>query len=139
MTAIGTRNLTLEIGGTDVSAQVSAVTIPSAESDSDFLSFADAAAGGARKYTLKFTATQDPDTGTVWDQVWSHAGETVTGTVAPFGNATPSLSQPHFSFSAVISEPNGDLLGGEAKASASARFTFDAEWELTAKPTKVTA
>jgi hypothetical protein len=137
--AIGTRKLTLEIDGGDVTAQVSDVRIPSAESDSDFLSFADAAAGGARLYTLKFVAVQDTTTGTLWDQVWTHAGETVTGTVAPYGNETPTVSEPHFTISAIITEPDGDLLGGEANASSTARFTFEVEWELTAKPVKVTA
>jgi hypothetical protein len=139
VTAIGTRLLTLEIDSGDVTAQVSNVRVVSAESDSDFLSFADAANGGARQYTLAFTATQDPATDTLWDQVWTNAGATVTGTIAPFGNAAPSLSEPHFTISAVIKEPDGDLLGGEANASTTARMTFECEWELTAKPVKVTA
>jgi len=58
LTALGTRALTLTIGGEDYTAQVSDCRITAGESDSDFVSFADAAAGGAREYKLAFTAVQ---------------------------------------------------------------------------------
>ena len=38
-----------------------------------------------------------------------------------------------------IQEPDGDLLGGEANASTSAKFTVEVSWPFTAKPTRVTA
>lgn len=139
MAAIGTRLLTLEIDGTAYTAQVSAVTIESAESDSDFITFADAASGGARDYTLNFTAVQDAASGTLWTEVFENSGDTVPFTVAPYGNAVPSASEPHFEGSAIISDPDGALLGGEADVSASARMTIECSWKCTAKPTKVTA
>ena len=139
MPALGTRLLTLSVGGEDMTAQVSNVRITSQESESDFVSFEDAAAGGAREYRLAFTAVQDVSTGTMWDQVFSNAGTTVPVLLKPAGGTTPSPAAPHFTGNVVISEPDGDLLGGEANASASARFTFEAEWVFTAKPTKVTS
>lgn len=139
MTAIGTRLLTLTVDGTDVTAQVSTCLIKSGETDSDFVSFADAAAGGGREYTLELTFVQDPATGTLWDQVWSHAGEEIPVVVKPYGNATATAGQPHWSATAIVSEPDGDLLGGEADASPSNRFVTEVEWKLTAKPVKVVA
>lgn len=139
MAALGTRLLTLEIDGTDFTAQVSNVRIVSGESDSDFVTFADAAAGGAREYRLAFTAVQDPEAGTLWDEVWTNAGDTVPFTIAPAGGASASPTTPHFEGSAVITEPDGDILGGEANSSTTARFTFECEWTCTAKPTRVTA
>lgn len=136
MAALGTRLLTFEVDGNDFTAQVSNVRIVSGESDSDFVTFADAAAGGAREYRLEFTAVQDPETGSLWDEVWSNAGDTVPFTIAPVGGSTPSPANPHFTGSAVISEPDGDLLGGEANASASARFTIECSWVCIAKPDK---
>lgn len=138
MAALGTRLLTLTIGGTAVTAQVSKAVITSGEADSDFVTFADAAAGGAREYRLEFTGVQDPATGTLWDRVWSAAGTTVAFVLAPAGG-TASAANPHFSGNAVITEPDGDLIGGEANSSTSSRFTFEASWVLTAKPTKVVA
>lgn len=139
MAALGTRLLTLSVGGTDYTAQVSNCRITSAAADSDFTSFADAANGGAREYKLAFTAVQDVAAGTLWDKLWTAAGTTVPVIVKPAGGATsPSVAQPHFTGSVVVTEPDGDLLGGEANASATSRFTFECEWAFTAKPVRVT-
>lgn len=139
MAALGTRTLVLTIGGTDYTAQVSRAVITSGEADSDFVTFADAAAGGSREYRLEFTAVQDLATTTLWDKVWSSAGTSVAYLLKPYGNATASPTQPHYSGNATITEPDGDFIGGEADASSSARMTFECSWVLTAKPTKVTA
>lgn len=138
MAALGTRLLVLTIGGTDYTAQISKSVITSGTADSDFVTFANAAGGGAREYRLEFTAVQDLATGTLWDKVWTAAGTTVAGLLKPYGNAAASVSQPHYSFNATITEPDGDFLGGEADASTSARMTFECSWVLDAKPTKVT-
>lgn len=140
MTALGTRLLTISIGGTDYTAQVSDCRITSQAADSDFTTFADAAAGGAREYRLKFKAVQDPATGTIWDKVWTGAGTSVAVILKPAGgSATPSPTQPHFTGNVTVTEPDGDLLGGEADASTTARFTFECEWVWAAKPTKLIA
>lgn len=138
MAALGTRLLTLSIGGTDYTAQISKAVITSGEADSDFVTFAQTAAGGAREYRLEFTAVQDMATTTLWDKVWTSAGTSVAYILKPYGNAAASVSQPHYSGNATITEPDGDFIGGEADASTSARMTFEVSWVLDAKPTKVT-
>jgi hypothetical protein len=139
MAALGTRSLTLSIGGTDYTAQISKGVITSGEADADFVSFADAAAGGAREYRLECTGVQDLVTGTLWDKVFTSPGTSVAFILRPYGNATASTTQPHFAGNAIISEPDGDFIGGEADSSATARMTFDISWVCTAKPTRVTA
>ncbi len=139
MAAIGTRHLVLYVDESNVTAEVASAIVRASETDSDFISFADAAAGGGRQYTLALRFVQDATTASLWDQIWSHAGEEVDIEIRPYGNAEPSASQPHFTATAVITEPDGDLLGGEADASPTQRFTVEVEWALTAKPTKVTA
>lgn len=138
MAALGTRLLTLSIGGTDYSAQVSKTVITSNPADSDFTTFAQAAAGGGREYRLEFTAVQDLATTTLWDKVWTVPGTTVAGLLKPYGNSAASVSQPHYTFNATITEPDGDFIGGEADASTTSRMTFECSWVLDAKPTKVT-
>lgn len=138
MAALGTRTLVLTIGGTDYTAQVSKAVIVSGERDSDFVTFTDAAAGGAREYRLEFTAVQDLTTTTLWDKVFSSAGTSVAYLLKPYGNAAASAGQPHFSGNATITEPDGDFIGGEADASTTARMTFECSWVLDAKPTRVT-
>lgn len=139
LAGIGTRLLKITIAGTEYNAQVSKAVIVSGESDSDFVTFADAAAGGAREYRLEFTAVQDAVAGTLWDRVWTAAGTTVACVLKPYGNAVASATEPHYSFNAVVSEPDGDFIGGEADVSVTARMTFEASWVLEAKPTKVVA
>jgi hypothetical protein len=139
MAAIGTRRLILSIDGDDVSADVSSATIVSAATSSDFVSFADAAAGGGREYHLKLTFVQDAVTASLWDQVWSAAGTDVAVIVQPYGSAAASATTPHFHGTVTIVEPDGDLLGGDADASTTARFVTEVEWPFTAKPTRVVA
>ena len=139
MTALGTRLLTLDLGGSDYTAQVSNCRITSGAAETDFISFLDAANGGAREYKLAFTAVQDPAVDTLWDKVFSTPGTVVAGVVMPNGGNAPTPETPAFEFNATITEPDGDLLGGEANASQTARFTFECEWSLTAKPVRKTA
>lgn len=139
MAALGTRLLKIKIGATEFTADVSRCEITSKAADSDFTSFADAAAGGAREYALEFTAKQDLATASLWRLVWASAGTTTAVKVAPYGNAAAaSTTEPHFSGNVTITEPDGTLIGGEAKSSVSARMTFTARWVFTAKPSEVT-
>lgn len=139
MAALGTRLLKITVAGTDYTAQCSKAVITSGESDSDFVTFADAAAGGARQYNLEVTAVQDLAASTLWDRIWTAAGTTVACVLMPYGNASPTVAQPHYSFNAVVTEPDGDFIGGEADKSTTARMTVEFAWPLEAKPTKVTA
>lgn len=138
-TPLGTRSLKLKIGTVEYNADVTDCEIVSAASDSDFLTFAQAASGGARKYTLKFTCSQDPaDATSIWSKIWLNAGTTAAVVVNPYGGATLSATNPALSGNVTIKEPDGTLLGGAADDSTTARFTMDVEWEFTAKPTLTT-
>lgn len=145
MAVFGTRAAVLRLAtqavpGTfaDYTADVAEVRIDSDESDSDFLSFAEAAAGGARKYTLVMTLRQANDTTGLWYKAWNEAGQTAPYEFWPNGRpgtGTPSATQPKYSGSVVIKEPNGTFIGGEANNSTTAVFTSEFEWDCTAKPT----
>jgi hypothetical protein len=137
MSALGTRKLKIEIDGNEYTAEVSKSVVTSQKSDSDFTSFAGAASGN-RAYFLNITAVQDAETGSLWREVWDNAGTTVPVTMMPYGNAAPSITEPHYTMNATIEEPEGDLLGGEADESTTGRFTFEVSWPLDAKPTEVT-
>lgn len=138
MAAIGTRLMQITVDSTDYTAQCSAVTVESAESDSDFTSFADAAGGGARDYVLNFTAVQDAATGTLWDEIYSNTGDEVEVILKPYGNEVATEAQKHFMVTATITEPDGVLLGGEADASTSAKMTVEGSWPCT-RPVPITA
>jgi hypothetical protein len=139
MAAVGTRKLTLTIDGDEVTPEVSKAEILAEETDSDFVSFADAAAGGGRTYKLALTFTQNLAAASLWDKVWAESGTEVPVLVRPYGNATATAGEPHFSGTVVVTEPDGTILGGEADASSTARWVTEVEWVFTAKPTRVVA
>jgi len=133
------RLISLDVDEVDRSDEVSKAVITSAKADSDFTSFAAARSGGSRDYTLEMTIAQDHASGTLWDLIWTGAGTEVGGVYAPYGNTTPTTSQPHYGITAVVSEPDGDFLGAEATDSTSAVAVVEVAWKLTGKPTKITA
>lgn len=138
MTALGTRMLVVTVGATDYTAQIFNCEIVSRAADSDQTTFAEAAAGGGRIYSLKFVMTQDLATTGLWDKIWSAAGTSVAVLVKPYGNAAASTTQPHYSGNVTVTEPDGTLIGGDANASTTARWTVEVSWDFAAKPAKVT-
>lgn len=137
MAQIGTRNMKIEVDGNEYTPEVSNARFAAADGDSDFLSFADAAAGGNKDYTFNFTAAQDLATGSLWRIMFDNAGDEVVVTLMPYGNAVPSATEPHVTSTVTVGAPDGDFLGGEANTSKSAKMTWDGAWEAT-KPTLVT-
>lgn len=138
MAALGTRLLKVKVGSTEYTAEVSKCEVVAGPADSDFTSFADAATGGAREYKLEIVAKQDLATGSLWRNVWTAAGTTIAVKVNPYGNATATATEPHYTGNVTITEPDGTLIGGEANSSTSARMTFAVSWVFAAKPAEVT-
>lgn len=139
MTALGTRSLKLSVGATDYTAQISNCEITAEDADSDFVTFADAASGGAKVWKLKGTIVQDLETTSLWNYVWASPGSSVAALIKPHGNATASTTQPHYSGNVTVQVPDGTVIGGDADASTTSRFTVDIEWPFDARPTKVMA
>jgi len=139
MAEYGTRSLVLRINGTDYSGAVNKARIKSAGTDSDFVSFSDAAAGGTRKYTLVMNVKQDDAASALWFFAWSQPGQTVPYEMWPNGrpgSGVASPAQPKFSGNVVVMEPDGDFIGGDADPSTTKVFQSEFEWDCTAKPTR---
>lgn len=134
-TIIGTRKTILKIASTDVSSEVSSVILTSGKKDSDFMSFTEALAGGARDYKLKLKIRQDTAAASLWYNMWSLLGTDVTYEFWPNGGTVASATAPKFSGSVTVMEPDGDFLGGDANASPTAVNIAEVEWVCTAKPT----
>lgn len=132
---VGSRATELFIDGVNVTDEVSSVVLASAETESEFVSFADALAGGGRDYTLKITMRQDTDTASLWYVIWNAAGDDLTYEFWPNGGSpTPSATTPRFAGSITVSEPDGDLLGGDANTSPRVVQVTEVEWKCTDKP-----
>lgn len=141
MPDVGTRALVLRVDDTDFTSSVSNVRLTAGDQTTDFLSFAQAAAGGAREYKLAMTMKQATDTTSLWYYAWSESGSDVAVEVWPNGynGGVASTTYPKVSGTVTIVEPDGDFLGGAANKSTTAKMTMDVEWTFTAKPTIVTA
>lgn len=140
-TIIGTRATEFFLDSTDFTAEVATVTLMSEENNEGFPSFAQALAGGVRRYKIKLKIRQDTDTASLWYYLWNEAGTTNTYTFWPNGGSGtgPSATYPSFSGSVIIKEPDGEFLGGESNPSATAVQVVEVELECTAKPTLAVA
>lgn len=136
MTVLGSRKLTLTIDGDEVSAEVTSAKFTSADAASGDISFAEAAANGGKQYALVLKFFQDPSVDSLWDKVWSASGSDVPIVLHPNGGATADATHPKFSATATISEPDGDLLGGDASRDSSIRYLTEVTWLLTGKPVR---
>lgn len=139
MSKAGTRLLTVTVASNSATDQCATAKFTSGDQDSDFITFADAAAGGARAYNFVSKIAQDMVSGTLWDLMWSAPGSSVTVKIAPYGNAVASPTQPHFQAQCTVKEPDGDFIGGDADASTTAKMAVDFTWPCDAKPTKITS
>ena len=138
MPDVGTRKLVLKVGGDDYSDSVSTAELTAGEADTDFVSYAAALAGGEREYKLHVVFKQNTDAAALWYFAWDNVGDEVAFELWPNGGSVASTTNPKFTGTVVITEPDGPLIGGEAKPSVTAKQTTECEWTCVAKPTLVT-
>lgn len=100
------------------------VALDNEEKDSDIVTFADVAGGGARQFFLEANAVSSTGTDSFWRYVWEHSGETqVPFIFAPHGNEDASPEQPHFTGMCTIgAKPK---MGTEADQTSDFEVRFD--------------
>lgn len=130
-TPLNARSLTLTVGGTEYTSEVSGLRIVTAESGDMPL-----VAGPYDEidYVLTATAVQDvADLSSLWRAAWERGGQRATVVIHPYGSGTSIQGE-------VFIKPTvGDAFGGDANPSLAGRFTFDLEWPFTGKPRLVEA
>lgn len=85
------------------------------------------------EWSLRGSAYQSLDTGSLYRYAREHSGETVQFTIRPLGNAMPTAYAPHYTGEVVVG-PKPELGG-----SASARFfVFEFAWLVPDEPVEVT-
>jgi len=135
---VGTRLLKLLIDGTEYTAEVTKCVINSAAADSSLQTFAAAANGGVRVYTLQGTAIQDMASTSLWAKIFSARGKTVPVVVNPYGVDTFTEDTPGYEGNVVITDPDGDFLGGQADSTVNKAQLFNFTWEFDGEPTLIT-
>lgn len=118
--------------GVDVSSKFSNFTIEAADADGAFLSYSKAREGGDKDYVMKVTIEQDYSTDSIWNTMVSQVGTTWTGyyTTDVTDMDDVSATKPAFEINAIVSIPNGVVLGGETTVSQKATQTVELEWQL---------
>jgi hypothetical protein len=128
MARIKGKSIVFEVDGTEYAGQTSNVTFSSAVGTLGFGDYTD-----SLDFTCAVTGFQDTAAASLHSELWANPGATVTLTFAPHGNASPSVSEPHFTATG-YAETVPDLGGA-----AGEYFVYDINFILDGKPTRVTA
>ncbi|HEY0889653.1 MAG TPA: hypothetical protein VGE38_08595 [Nocardioides sp.] len=134
MPRLGTRHLLLAIDGVDYSASISRAVMTSVRTDERLLGEAD----NVRLYELELTLAQDLAADSLWGLMWARTGGTAAFYLAPYGNENASDSEPHYSGTVTVTEPDGGLVGGDANPSPRAVMTTQVVWAIHDRPERLT-
>lgn len=130
-TRIKGNKLALSFAGVEYWADVSKYELDNEAADGGVTTFADAAAGGGRKFFLNLAAIQSTMVGSFWRYAWENTGNVVAFRLAPHGNEIATADQPHWVGTIKIGPK--PKLGGEA--SENGEFVFETRWDCEAEPT----
>lgn len=117
----------------EVNLEATSVVLDNEDADEDDVTFAELASGSNVQWFFEITATSDYGADTWWTFVWDNAGQDATFTFKPYGNASPTTSQPHFT--GTVNVGPKPPLGGTAGET----WTFEKRMDLVGEPTRVTA
>lgn len=116
------KGLSLTINSVEYNLDASSVNLQS--EDKEDLVYADMGANGGKQWFFNITAYFDAATGSLWRYVWENAGtEDVAFTFKPYGNATASASQPHWT--GTLTVPSKPDISGSVNESHQFEVRFD--------------
>lgn len=128
------KNLGIIVDSVEYNMDLTSVVLQNEEADDDAVTFADLAAGGSVQWFFEMEAVADYSENSLWSFLWSEAGSTdIEFVFKPYGNVSPSASQPHFS--GTLNVGSKPPVGGEANEV----FTFEVRLDVNGEPTKVVA
>jgi hypothetical protein len=126
MARIKGKSIIFEVDNVEYSGSVSNVTFSSAVGTLGFGNYED-----SLDFTCAVTGFQDTAAAALHTELWNNPGATVDITFAPHGNATATVSQPHFTATGYAETV--PALGG----AAGEYFVYDINFILTGKPVRV--
>lgn len=127
------KDLSLTIDSEEVNLEGISVVLDSEDADTDSITFAELADGTPQQWFFTIKAVSDYGSGSLWSKFWDSAGDEVAYVFKPYGNATPTTAQPHFTGNVTITKK--PPLGGDAGTT----FTFEIRLDCSETPTRVTA
>jgi hypothetical protein len=124
------KDLSLTFEGDEVNLEATSVLMDREDADTDAITFAELADGTPSQWFFAITAVSDYGESSFWTFCWDNAGEEVDFIFKPYGNATASASQPHFTGTATVN--NKPPVGGEAGSV----FTFETRFDIVGAPVR---
>ena len=111
-TRIKAQNIVFKIDTTDYACDATAITLELGDAPGDVRTFCEVSVG--KQWTLTLDGITSGDTASLYRVLWDNYGTEVAFTIAPYGNASPSGTQPHYEGTVVFSElPPMALTAGE--------------------------
>lgn len=127
------KNLSMTIDAVEINAEGTSVVLDNEDADDTDVTFADLDDGDPKQWFISLASLADYGAATVWTMLWDNAGDDVAFVFKPYGNATPTTAQPHFTGTAkILSKPP---IGGAAGET----FNFEARLDVDGVPVRVTA
>lgn len=111
----------------DHSDDLKAIRITSEDRDDADLTFAEAAAGDLKDFQLVITALQSTEADSLWRELWDDPGGERDVVYGPHGNAVPTATKPHFTFT--VKHTGKPEIGGEAARKGN-RFDFEYTYDV---------
>lgn len=128
------KSLSITVGAVEYNMDLTSVVLQNEEADDDATTFADLADGGAVQWFFEMEAVSDYNAGSLWSFLWTSAGTNdIAFVFKPYGNATPTANQPHFT--GTLNVGSKPPVGGTANEV----FTFEARLDVNGEPVKVVA
>lgn len=134
MARVNGKNLSLTFGSLDVKCEATSIVLDNEPADADLVTFADVIAGTDVRWFFAIAAYTDLGAGSWWELLWSTPAFTeLPYLFKPYGNATATTAQPHFS--GVVTVDRKPPVGDDAAKT----WAFDARLTCTAAPVRVVA
>lgn len=122
----GNQGLHLLIDSEEYSGNVKSHRITNEDKDDADLTFLEAQEGETKDYSLALTFLQAMAANALWRKLWDNPGGEWPVVYGPYGNAIPSASKPHFTFTVKANgRPEVGVEASRSKTRADAEYTLE--------------
>lgn len=101
-TRIKAQNILFKIAGTDYACDANAVVLELGDAPGDVQTFCEVRVGG--EWSLQLDGITSGDEESLYQVLWANFGSTAGFIIAPNGNATASIDQPHYEGTVVFDQ-----------------------------------
>ncbi len=101
-TRIKAQNIKFKIAGTDYACDANSVVLELGDAPGDVQTFCEVRVGG--EWTLTLAGITSGEDDSLYQILWANFGSTAAFSIAPNGNTTPSIDEPHYEGTVVFDQ-----------------------------------